>query len=113
MAATILSRALHEKGVSDDQLVGVLYLLGRCAEKRGQREQAVEYYQRVFVVDIQFRDVGERLAAHRERAARERRRRAHAHARPLARFATSRRRCASASRRSSPRCGASSPPTCR
>jgi tetratricopeptide (TPR) repeat protein len=63
MAATILSRALHEKGVSDDQLVGVLYLLGRCAEARGQRDQAIEYYQRVFVIDIQFRDVGERLVA--------------------------------------------------
>jgi tetratricopeptide (TPR) repeat protein len=63
MAATILSRALHEKGVTEDQLVGVLYLLGQCAEARGQREQAVEYYQRVFVIDIQFKDVGERLAA--------------------------------------------------
>ncbi len=63
MAATILSRALHEPGISDDQLVGVLYLLGLCAELRGQREAAIEYYQRVFVVDIQFRDVGERLAA--------------------------------------------------
>ena len=63
MAATILSRALHEKGVSEDQLVGVLYLLGQCAEQRGQLEQAVEYYQRVFVIDIQFKDVGERLVA--------------------------------------------------
>jgi tetratricopeptide (TPR) repeat protein len=63
MAATILGRALHEKGVSEDQLVGVLYLLGRCAERRGQRDQAVDYYQRVFVIDIQFKDVGERLAA--------------------------------------------------
>ena len=63
MAATILSRALHEKGVSEDQLVGVLYLLGKCAEQRGQPEQAVEYYQRVFVIDIQFKDVGERLTA--------------------------------------------------
>ena len=63
MAATILSRALHEKGVAEDQLVGVLYLLGQCAEQRGQQEQAVEYYQRVFVIDIQFKDVGERLAA--------------------------------------------------
>ena len=62
MAATILSRALHEKGVTDDQLVGVLYLLGRCAEIRGQRDQALEFYHRVFVVDIQFKDVGERLA---------------------------------------------------
>ena len=49
MAATILARALNEKGVTDDQLVGVLYLLGRCAEERGQRDEALEYYQRVFV----------------------------------------------------------------
>ena len=63
MAATILSRALHEKGVTEDQLVGVLYLLGQCAEQRGQLEQAVEYYQRVFVIDIQFKDVGDRLTA--------------------------------------------------
>jgi tetratricopeptide (TPR) repeat protein len=63
MAATILGRALAEKGATDDQLVGVLYLLGFCAEQRGQSELALEYYQRVFVVDIQFRDVGDRLAA--------------------------------------------------
>jgi tetratricopeptide (TPR) repeat protein len=62
MAATILTRALSE-GTNDDQLVGVLYLLGRCAEERGTPDVALEYYQRVFVVDIQFRDVGERLAA--------------------------------------------------
>ena len=63
MAATVLSRALNEKGVSDEQLVGVLYLLGRCAEERGQHEAAVDFYHRVFVVDIQFRDVGDRLVA--------------------------------------------------
>jgi tetratricopeptide (TPR) repeat protein len=63
MAATILSRALHEPGMSESQLIGVLYLLGRCAEERGQNSAAIEYYQRVFVVDIQFQDVGERLAA--------------------------------------------------
>jgi len=63
MAATLLGRALNEKGVSDDSLIGVLYLLGRCAEARGQQDAALEYYQRVFVVDIQFRDIGERMAA--------------------------------------------------
>jgi tetratricopeptide (TPR) repeat protein len=63
MASTILARALAEKGMTDDQLVGVLYLLGVCAEARGQKDAALEYYQRVFVVDIQFRDVGDRLAA--------------------------------------------------
>ena len=63
MAATILGRALHEPNMSENQLVGVLYLLGRCAQQRGQRDAAIEYYQRVFVVDIQFQDVSERLAA--------------------------------------------------
>ena len=63
MAATILGRALNEPSMSESQLIGVLYLLGRCAQERGQRQLAIDYYQRVFVVDIQFQDVGERLAA--------------------------------------------------
>ena len=63
MAATILGRALTEPSVSENQLIGVLYLLGRCAQERGQRQLAIDYYQRVFVVDIQFQDVSERLAA--------------------------------------------------
>ena len=49
--------------MSESHLIGVLYLLGRCAQERGQRDAAIEFYQRVFVVDIQFQDVGERLAA--------------------------------------------------
>jgi len=61
MAATILARALGEKELGDDQLIGVLYLLGRAAEGLGKHEDAVKYYQRVFVVDIQFQDVAERL----------------------------------------------------
>ncbi|HEU4994707.1 MAG TPA: tetratricopeptide repeat protein, partial [Gemmatimonadaceae bacterium] len=56
MAATVLGRALSEKGHSDDQLVGVLYLLGRANEALGKGDDAMSYYQRVFVVDIQFHD---------------------------------------------------------
>ena len=63
MAATILSRALAEKGLSDDSLVGVLYLLGRANEATGKVEEAMAFYQRVFVVDIQFQDVADRLSA--------------------------------------------------
>ena len=62
MASTVLGRALHEKGMSEDQLVGVLYLLGRASEEMNRREEALGYYQRVFVVDITFRDVAERIA---------------------------------------------------
>jgi tetratricopeptide (TPR) repeat protein len=63
MAATILARALSEKQMDDDQLVGVLYLLGRAHEALGRSDDAMQYYQRVFVVDIQFHDVAERLSA--------------------------------------------------
>jgi tetratricopeptide (TPR) repeat protein len=63
VALTILVRALSEPDVGDDELVGVLYLLGYTSEAMRKREDAIGYYQRVFAVDIQFRDVADRLAA--------------------------------------------------
>ena len=62
IAATVLARALNEKGYTDDQLVGVLYLLGRASEALNRHEDALTYYQRVFVVDIEFRDVADRIS---------------------------------------------------
>jgi tetratricopeptide (TPR) repeat protein len=63
MASAILNRALNEGNATDDQLVGVLYLLGRASEEQGQPDKALDFYQRVFVVDIQFKDVADRMAA--------------------------------------------------
>jgi tetratricopeptide (TPR) repeat protein len=63
IAMTILLRALNDAGASDDTLVGVLYLLGYASESLQKWEDAVGYYERVFTVDIQFRDVGDRLSA--------------------------------------------------
>lgn len=68
LAGSILSRALSERS-SDDQLVGVLYLLGRAAEAQGNGDDALGYYQRVFMTDIQFRDIADRISD-LERAAR-------------------------------------------
>jgi tetratricopeptide (TPR) repeat protein len=62
IALTVLARALHEKGHTDDDLVGLLYLLGRAAEALHRNEEALSYYQRVFVVDIEFRDIAERIS---------------------------------------------------
>jgi tetratricopeptide (TPR) repeat protein len=61
VAATILQRGLAEPGVRDEALVGVLYLLGAIAEELQQYADAKKYYERVFAVDIQFRDIGDRL----------------------------------------------------
>jgi tetratricopeptide (TPR) repeat protein len=57
----ILERALAEPGATDQQLVGVLFLLGQMAEALGAAEEARRYYQRVFAVDDRFRDVVDRL----------------------------------------------------
>jgi tetratricopeptide (TPR) repeat protein len=61
VAITILSRALREPGMEDEDLIGVLYLLGFASEESRKPRDAAAYYQRVFAVDIDFRDVSARL----------------------------------------------------
>jgi hypothetical protein len=63
VAASLLRRALDEPMVAqnDDILRGVLYLLGRASEAIGAREDGLRYYQRVYAVDIRFRDVAARI----------------------------------------------------
>jgi tetratricopeptide (TPR) repeat protein len=63
VAATLLGRALLEPNHDDEQLVGVLYLLGYCSEALQLWSDAIRYYQRVAAVDIQFRDVSERISS--------------------------------------------------
>ena len=63
IAVTILSRAPSEPGATDEKLVGVLYLLGYSSEALQKWNDALAYYERVFAVDITFRDVNDRLAA--------------------------------------------------
>ena len=61
VASTILQRAVADGRAGDEQLVGVLYLLGYASEALDRYEDALSYYQRVFSVDIQFRDVADRI----------------------------------------------------
>ena len=63
VAATVLSRALHEPGLDDEQRVGVLYLLAYSCEALQRWDEARSYYQRVYATDIHFRDAAARLAA--------------------------------------------------
>jgi tetratricopeptide (TPR) repeat protein len=63
VAATVLTRALHEPGLGDEHRVGVLYLLAYSCEALQRWDEARSYYSRVFATDIHFRDVAARLAA--------------------------------------------------
>ena len=60
-AITVLGRALREPGMEDEDLIGVLYLLGFASEGSKKPRDAAAYYQRVFAIDIDFRDVSKRL----------------------------------------------------
>lgn len=62
VAIKVLSRALHAPHEDDAELLGVYYHLGRCYEELGRPDDARDAYERVFGVDINFRDVAERLA---------------------------------------------------
>ena len=63
VARTLLQKALDEpeSAHNDDTLRGVLYLLGLASEALGAREDGLRYYQRVYAVDIRFRDVASRI----------------------------------------------------
>lgn len=61
VAATILDRIVDQGGLSEDALVGVLYLLGRAAEELDKPGEASAFYHRVIGVDMGFRDAARRL----------------------------------------------------
>ncbi|MEK9502171.1 tetratricopeptide repeat protein [Gaopeijia maritima] len=62
-AVRVLTRALDVPFEVEDELLGIYYSLGRSHEVLGNTEQAREFYERVFSLDINFADVTERLRA--------------------------------------------------
>ena len=63
MAIRALDRALNVFHDVEDDLIGIYYLMGRAQEDQGNTEEAVEFYEKVFSLDINFEDVTERLRA--------------------------------------------------
>ena len=63
VAETILKRGLDNPANGDAERVGLLYWLGRTQEEQGKEKDALESYNRVFAVDINFQDVNQRVAA--------------------------------------------------
>lgn len=63
MAIRSLQRALAVDHEIEDELIGIYYYLARAYESEGQKNEALEFYDRVFSLDINFADVTERLRA--------------------------------------------------
>jgi tetratricopeptide (TPR) repeat protein len=60
-ALRVLKRAQTARWEVEDELIGIYYYTARAHEELGQRADAVEYYDRVFSLDINFADVTDRL----------------------------------------------------
>lgn len=63
VAMSVLERLASDSKLNDDDLVGVLYLLGRAKESLGRLAEAESCYHRVTAVHIGFRDTRDRLSS--------------------------------------------------
>ncbi len=61
VAIRVLERALEGGTPVEDDLLGIYYFLGVAHERAGNRDEAREFYEKVFSLDINFKDVTERL----------------------------------------------------
>jgi tetratricopeptide (TPR) repeat protein len=61
VAETILRRGLDMNAHGDAERVGLLYWYGRALEEQNKKKDALEAYNRVFGVDINFADVNQRV----------------------------------------------------
>lgn len=63
VAVRVLRRGSRLPGREDHELLGILYQLGVALQEMGEEEQALDCFERVYSVDIDFRDVAGRMEA--------------------------------------------------
>jgi tetratricopeptide (TPR) repeat protein len=63
VAIRVLERALQTGVPVEDDLLGIYYFLAVSHERAGNRDEAREFYEKVFSLDINFKDVTDRLRA--------------------------------------------------
>jgi pilus assembly protein FimV len=66
IAAFWYERALQTQGLDVESILALRYDLGLAQELAGQADAALKSYQQVYAVNIDYRDVGERIASLRK-----------------------------------------------
>ncbi|MCZ6868849.1 MAG: tetratricopeptide repeat protein [Gammaproteobacteria bacterium] len=61
IAGAVLRRAVENEEGGDETKIGLLYWLGRSEEEQGNRPGALSYYERIFMIDVNFHDVKSRV----------------------------------------------------
>ena len=54
-------RALETSNLNDDEKQGIWYELGIAYEAGGDAEKALQTFERIYAVNVDYRDVGERI----------------------------------------------------
>ena len=62
LALMWFKRCLEVSGLGDEEHQALYYELGNCYEVGGDKEKAVEYFEKLYAENVDFRDVGKRLA---------------------------------------------------
>jgi tetratricopeptide (TPR) repeat protein len=60
-AVRTLERALKVSSQVEDDLLGIYYFMARSQEEVGNAVAAKDFFERIFSLDINFKDVTERL----------------------------------------------------
>ena len=63
IAAIWYERALHTPDIDSESILALRYDLGIAQESAGESEAALKSFSQVYAVNIDYRDVGERIAA--------------------------------------------------
>ncbi len=61
VATRLLAKAVAERQFGDRESLGVLYQLGVAYQETGETSKALECYERIFSIDIDYRDIKDRI----------------------------------------------------
>ena len=64
LAVRTLENALKEKVVFDDEKKEIVYALAEVLESTGRGEEAIEHFKSIYEVDINYRDVADKIDAY-------------------------------------------------
>jgi len=55
-------RAMQTLGLEEEELQGLRYEIANAYEMSGEKDRALEFFEQIYAIDVNYRDVGQRLA---------------------------------------------------
>lgn len=55
-------KAMQTQGLDEEELQGLRYEIANAYEMCGEKDRAIEFFEQIYAIDVNYRDVGQRLA---------------------------------------------------